>query len=165
MTLVSVTRLRLMSWYYFPGFMWHNLLSCWQIINIKGFVGGKLVQDGNRVFWTVSLWENQVAMQHYRNSGAHRQVMPMIQKWCNEAAILHWEQADDSLPSIQEMYQRMETEGKFTRLLNPSPAHLEGKIAKPVVSNAQALPLRPRKKQFSSQSCDTPWGSRYRDRI
>jgi hypothetical protein len=72
--------------------------------------------------------------------------MPMIQKWCNEAAILHWEQADESLPDIQEIYQRMKTEGKFTRLLNPSPAHLERKISKPVVSNATALPLRPRTK-------------------
>jgi heme-degrading monooxygenase HmoA len=71
MTLVSVTRLRLKSWRYLPGFMWHNLLSCWQIVNIKGFVGGKLVLDSNRVFWTVSLWENKLAMQHYRNSGAH----------------------------------------------------------------------------------------------
>ncbi len=147
MTLVSVTRLRLMSWYYLPAFMWHNLLSCWQIVHIKGFVGGKLVQDRNRVFWTVSLWENQLAMQHYRNSGAHRQVMPMIQKWCDEAAILHWEQADDSLPNIEEMYQRIKTEGKFTRLLNPSLAHLERKTAESVGSNAKGLPLFPRKKR------------------
>ncbi|BAZ42223.1 hypothetical protein NIES4101_81910 [Calothrix sp. NIES-4101] len=145
MTLVSVTRLRLKYWHYLPAFMWYNLLSCWQIVNIDGFVGGKLIRDQGTVFWTVSAWKNQQAMQHYRNSGAHRQVMPMLQKWCNEAVIVHWEQADDSLPDMRNMYQRMVEKGKFTRLLNPSPAHSAGTISQPVSSKAKALPLRPRK--------------------
>lgn len=145
MVLVSVTRLHLKSPLYVPAFTWHTALSTWQIINIPGFLGGRLWRS-HRAFWTLTIWEDKLAMQNYRNSGAHRHVMPRIQKWCDEAAVVHWEQEDSSFPTWEEAHRRMVTGGHFTRLSTPSPAHLERKIPAPSSSVQSGLRLRPRKK-------------------
>jgi hypothetical protein len=145
MAFVSVTRLHLQSPRYLPAFVWHNALSVWQIINTCGFLGGQLVRDNHGGFWTITLWEDKLAMQHYRNSGAHHQVMPLIQNWCDEASVAHWEQVGSNLPDIAEAYGRIENEGHFTRLKKPNGMQLEGKIPKPS-PNLKGLPLRARKK-------------------
>lgn len=84
-------------------------------------------------------------MQNYRNSGAHRQAMLRIQKWTDEAAVVHWEQADNSLPNVVEAHSRIVADGRFTRLANPSLAHLERKIPEPSL-DLKGLLLYPRKK-------------------
>jgi hypothetical protein len=143
MAFVSVTRLHLQSPRYLPAFMWHNVLSVWQIINTCGFLSGQLVRDDRGGFWTITLWEDKLAMQRYRNSGAHRRVMPLIQNWCDEAFVAHWEQMGSNLP-IAQAYGRIGDEGHFTRLKNPNGMQLERKIPKPS-PNLKGLPLRPLK--------------------
>jgi hypothetical protein len=145
MVLISVTRLHVKSPRYLPAFMWHNALSIWQIINTPGFKGGKLFRDARGGFWTMTAWADKSAMQHYRNSGAHRKVMPLLQKWCDEAAVVHWEQANSSLPDAVEAHHRMVGEGHFTRLSDSSVAHLERKIPQPLSDNIPGLTLCPRK--------------------
>jgi hypothetical protein len=148
MVLVSVTRLHLKSNRYLLSFLWHTATSAWQIINIRGFVGGRLIQDNCGGYWTVTMWENQQAMQDYRNSGAHRQVMPLLQKWCDEAVLVHWEQTGRSLPSMEEAYLHIQENGHFTRLTTPSTSQSEKKVSQPRFSiiTGQQLPLKPRKK-------------------
>jgi hypothetical protein len=148
MILVSVTRLHLKSNRYLPDFVWHTATTAWQIINIQGFVGGRLIQDDHGGYWTVTMWENKQAMLDYRNSGAHRRVMPLLQKWCDEAVLVHWEQPDRSLPSMEEAYLHILENGYFARLTNPSTSHLEKKVSQPrfATITGQALPLKPRKK-------------------
>ncbi|HEY9902759.1 MAG TPA: DUF3291 domain-containing protein [Candidatus Sericytochromatia bacterium] len=142
MVFVSVTRLRLRSPLYIPSFLWNNLLATWQIINTPGFLGGKLLTDAKATFWTMTAWEEQAAMKIFRNSGAHRSVMPSIQHWCDEASVVHWQQEDDNLPTWEEVHHRMVTDGFPTRLSKPSPAHLERHIPEPLSS--KGLPLHPR---------------------
>lgn len=144
MVFVSVTRLRLHSPLYLPVFGWNNLLTIWQIINTPGFLVGKILRDANLTFWTITAWEEQAAMKIFRNSGAHRSVMPSIQDWCDEAFVVHWQQDDSNLPHWEEIHRRMVANGFPTRLSKPSPAHLERDIPEPVSS--KALVLRPRRK-------------------
>ena len=145
MVFISVTRLHLKSPLYFPAFLWHNSLSTWQVINTPGFLGGKFLGDDRGGKWTLTLWEKQAAMKHYRNSGAHRRVIPKINFWCDEAAVVHWEQTDSNFPTWSEIHRRMMVEGHITRLSQPSPNHLEKKIPSPS-SEFLATLLRPRKK-------------------
>jgi hypothetical protein len=144
MVLVSVTRLHLKSPVYLPAFIWHTALSTWQIINIPGFLGGRLWGDAHGASWTLSVWEDKSAMHNYRNSGAHRRVMPRLQKWCDEAAVVHWEQVDSSLPNVMEAHRRI-VNGHFTRLSSPSLAHLERHIPEPS-ADIKGLLLGSRKK-------------------
>ncbi len=149
MVLVSVTRLHLKSPLYGPAFLWHTALSTWQIINTPGFLGGKLFGDARGGSWTLTTWASKSAMQNYRNCGAQRQVMPYIQKWCDEAVVVHWEQADSNLPDAVEAHRRMVETGHFTRISTSSTAHLERRIAEPSSPVIKGLPLRPRKKSES----------------
>lgn len=144
MVFISVTRLHLKSPLYLPTFWWHTALSAWQIINTPGFLGGKFLGDDRGGNWTLTVWEKQAAMKYYRNSGAHRRVMPNIQKWCDEAAVVHWEQPDGN-PTWEEIHRRMIAQGHITRLSQPSVAQLEKKIPLPS-SEALAGVLCPRKK-------------------
>lgn len=138
---VSVTRLHLKSPLYLPLFAWNNLLILWQTINTPGFISGEILADTKQTFWTMTAWEEQAAMKIFRNSGAHRSVMPKIQDWCDEASVVHWRQTETSLPKWADVHHRLITEGFLTKLANPSPAHLERNIPAPTFS--KGLPLRP----------------------
>jgi heme-degrading monooxygenase HmoA len=134
MVFVSATRLRLRGLRYLPFFFWHTGLSLRQAVKTPGFLGGELLRDANQTFWTLTLWDEQAAMKFYRNSGSHRQAMPKLQDWCNEAAVVHWSQSDSQLPTWAEVHRRMVAEGHFTRLKHPASAHLERHIAGPTAS-------------------------------
>lgn len=139
---ISVTRLSLRSPLYLPLFLWNVFLVTRQSVNTPGFLGGQLLRDGNRTFWTMTAWEEQAAMKIYRNSGAHRSVMPRIQDWCDESSVVHWQQADTTLPNWEEVHRRMLADGFLTKLSQPSPAHLQRDIPQP--ASFRGLVLRPR---------------------
>lgn len=129
--------------FYLPVFLWNNFLTIWQIINTPGFLGGNLLRDANQTYWTMTAWDEQAAMKIFRNSGAHRSVMPKIQDWCDEASVAHWQQPDSNLPNWEEVHHRLVAEGFMTRLSQPSPAHIGRDI--PAPASTRGLPLRPRK--------------------
>ncbi len=147
MVFISVTRLRLKSPLYLPVFMWNNFLIIWQTINTPGFLSGKILQDAHQTFWTMTAWDEQAAMKIFRNTSAHRSAMPKIQDWCDQASVVHWRQAETSLPDWAEVHQRLITEGFLTRLTHPEAAHLERNI--PAPTSTKALPLRPLRRKTS----------------
>jgi hypothetical protein len=122
--------------------LWNLLLTAKQTVNTPGFLGGKLLSDANRTFWTMTAWEEQAAMKIYRNSGSHRSVMPRIQDWCDEASVVHWQQEDFNLPNWEEVHARLVADGFLTKLSKPSPAHLQRDMPKPLSS--KGFVLRPR---------------------
>jgi hypothetical protein len=145
MTLVSVTRLRIRSPLYLPLFLWHVYRSTRQLTRTKGFLSGRLLNEAEGAFWTVTVWEEAAAMQYYRNADAHRRAMPRIFDWCDEGSVVHWRQEESDLPDWQTLYHRMVSEGRPTRLPKPSPAHTAGKIPPPKVSHPFAgITLRPK---------------------
>jgi hypothetical protein len=148
MIFVSATRLHVKSPLDLPAFLWDVFQSTWQVVNTPGFKGGSLLTDTNRTFWTMTAWDEQAAMKIYRNSGAHRNVMPKIQDWCDEASVVHWQQEDSNLPDWIEVHRRMLEKGFPTRLSKPAVAHLERNIPQP--KSSKGLVLRPRRKTVSS---------------
>jgi hypothetical protein len=124
MALVSVTRLRLRSFRFLPQFLWYSFLSIRQAKSSPGNLTTSTRVNGLSVFWTLTVWRDEQSMKAFRNSGPHKQVMPSLAEWANEASVLHWHQETDSMPSWEEAYRRMETEGRITRVKYPSPAQL-----------------------------------------
>ncbi len=142
MALVSVTRLRVRSARYLLAFLWKALKTARQAQRTSGFLGGRLLRESNGAFWTVTAWEDGSAMNVFRTQGAHGGVMPKLLDWCDEAAVVHWTQLTDALPSWQEAHYRMMKEGRPSKVKHPSSAQVAYEIPAPRVGRIE-LTLRP----------------------
>jgi heme-degrading monooxygenase HmoA len=144
MALISVTRLRVRSFLYLPQFFWNAFQCKRQAERSPGFLGGRLLVNARNVFWTMTAWEDQAAMNAYRTGGAHRGAMPRLLNWCDEAAVVHWTEESSEIPFWQEARQRMAEEGRLSKVKRPSPAQASGQIPAPERSRiGQTLrPLR-----------------------
>jgi hypothetical protein len=71
----------------------------------------------------MTTWDCQADMQRFMISGAHKAAMPRLLNWCDEAAVAHWEQTHKDLPSWPEADQRMRSQGRASKVRNPSPHH------------------------------------------
>jgi len=142
MAWISVTRLRVRSFIYLPPFFWDTFKSMRQAEGSSGFLGGRLLVNAKNVFWTMTAWIDEAAMNAYRTGGAHRRAMPKLLNWCNEAAVVHWTQESSEIPFWQEAYKRMAEEGKPSKVNHPSPAHASNHIPAPEPSRIERT-LRP----------------------
>jgi heme-degrading monooxygenase HmoA len=89
MPFVSITRLRVRSWRYLPGFFVAALRSRWQARNASGNLAVSVLRETDNTFWTRSLWVDEAAMKAFMASGAHRAIMPRLLEWCDEASVTH----------------------------------------------------------------------------
>lgn len=122
MSFVSITRLRIRSWWFLPPFLLQTRGAIEQARHAPGFRAGSLLRDRHLTFWTMTLWREPADMRAYIASGSHLAAMPRLLHWCDEASIVHW-QAGDSLPDWPEADRRMRLEGRPSKVRNPSPAH------------------------------------------
>src|SRR6266436_6108887 len=134
MALISVTRLRVRSFIYLPQFFWDTFKSMRQAEHSSGFLGGRLLVNAKNVFWTITAWIDEAAMDAYRTGGAHRRAMPKLLNWCDEAAVVHWTQESSEIPFWKEARQRMAEEGRLSKVNRPSPAQASGHIPAPEAS-------------------------------
>lgn len=128
MAFVSVTRLRLRSPLYLPAFFWYAIQSSAQAKRASGNLRTATRRQARNVFWTLTVWESEAAMRVYMTSGAHREAMPKLAQWCDEASVTHWHQDNIELPTWAEAEQHMAQTGRLTRLPHPSPAQAAGVI-------------------------------------
>ena len=131
---VSVTRLRIRAGRFVPAFVWGTLQSRRQVRRAPGFLGGRLLVDVGRTFWTLTAWETDKAMKAFRGSGAHAQVMPRRAEWCDEASYTHWESEGAAVPTWEEAYERLVTEERLSRVAHPSPDQEARRFPKPRLS-------------------------------
>lgn len=143
MPIVSATRLRVRAAWSLPPFLLMSLRSKAQAERSPGFLGGALVTDTGRVYWTVTVWDTEDAMRAYRHSGAHLAAMKKIGAWCDEAAVATWTQADAHVPGAQELNDGLQAHARFTTLPKPSRAHDADK-AMPL-NEQRRLPMRPQR--------------------
>jgi len=62
------------------------------------------------------------SMRAFMTSGVHKQVMPKLLDWCDEAAVVNWEQEGTGLPDWKEAHRRLVTQGRQSKVRHPSPA-------------------------------------------
>ena len=143
MSFISVTRLRVRSVRYLPGFALHTFRSLRQVRKAPGFRGGSLLSDRRWTFWTMTAWDNRENMRSYMTTGSHRTAMPRLLDWCDEASVVHWDQPEGALPTWAEANKRMHETGRTSKVRNPSPQHAELNYRTPRVFGAG--PIRPAK--------------------
>jgi hypothetical protein len=140
---VSVTRLRIRSWRFMPGFMFYAQRSRKQIQSSSGFIRGTIARDPAGGFWTITGWTDEKSMKSFRNSAAHLKAMPKLSRWCDEGSYVHWEQDEPSLPTAKVCYERLRDSGKLSRVQDPSAGHGRGEKAGTTVP-ALVGPFMPR---------------------
>ncbi len=133
MALISVTRLRVRSFRYLPGFVVLALRSVRQAKRTPGNLGTGLLREANSTFWTRTAWADEASMRAFMNAMPHRRAMAKLLDWCDEAAVAHWLQESSDLPDWQEAHRRMVAEGRRSKVRHPSPAHEAYEIPRPKV--------------------------------
>lgn len=137
---VSITRLRLRSWRFFPAFLLQTARTIAQARKSDGFGGRALLRDRQRTFWTMTLWQDEAAMRRFMTSGAHLKAMPHLLDWCDEASVVHWWQENAGPPGWHEVERRMRTEGRISKVRNPSPDHAEMRFRSPRTTMSVPIP-------------------------
>lgn len=123
MPFISITRLRLRALRFLPAFGLHTMRTLGQLRRAPGFRGGSLLPDRRWTFWTMTAWDQEADMRAYMLGGDHRTAMPYLMAWCDEASVVHWTQADATLPSWPEADRRMRQDGRASKVRGPSPDH------------------------------------------
>ncbi len=139
MPFISVTRLRIRSVRFLPGFTFHTMRSLRQVKSARGFQKGALLPDRSWTFWTMTAWDSQECMRGYMNAAAHKAAMPRLLDWCDEASVVHWEQTEMDLPSWTEADKRMRAEGRASKVRNPSPQHADLHYRVPRLTRSQPI--------------------------
>jgi hypothetical protein len=120
MYFISVTRLRIRSVIYLPGFLLANEASIRSIKKVSGFISGAELLDKRLTFWTATVWESDAAMKYFRNNEPHKTAMRKLPNWCSEGAYVHWMQEGPLIPDWDFIYKKLMTEGKLTKIKHPS---------------------------------------------
>ena len=133
MALISVTRLRVRSFRFLPGFFFYALLSARRSKRAAGNLGIGVLNDSNKTFWTRTAWQDEASMREFMMAPPHRRAMAKLINWCDEASVVHWKQENAALPDWQEAHRKMVSEERRSKVRYPSPAHEAFEIAPPRV--------------------------------
>ncbi|MFD1033216.1 DUF3291 domain-containing protein [Sphingomonas hankookensis] len=123
MPFVSITRLRIRAVRFLPAFLIDTLSSARQVKRADGYLGGRMLADRRRTYWTMTLWDDAATMRAYMTTGPHRRAMPKLLRWCDQASIAHWTQDDTTLPTWEEADRRMRDEGRVSKVHHPAVGH------------------------------------------
>lgn len=131
MAVVSITRLRVRSWIYLPAFLIRSMRIGQQAKKAPGNLAAKVLQDRHRTFWTSTSWESESAMRRFMLTPPHGPAMRKLLHWCDEAALVHWSQPSAELPGWTEAYERMQRDGRTSKVNHPSEDHRQFVITPP----------------------------------
>ena len=126
MPVISVTRLRVRSWRYMPGFVVYTIQSQRQLRAAGGFLQGAVGKARGLAFWTTTAWADEASMKRFRDSGWHHGAMRKLLDWCDEASLARWTQETADLPDAPTMVERVRTIGRTSKVRNPTPEHAAG---------------------------------------
>ena len=139
MPFIAITRLRVRSWRYLPSFFVQTFRAAIQARAADGSLAVWVLREAHRTFWTRTVWINEQAMRAYMSSGVHRQVMRSLPEWCDEASVAQWTQDSPEPPSWEDAYQRMQRDGRPSRVNHPTKAHRAYQIPPPQVRRTSVL--------------------------
>ena len=131
MPTVSVTRLRVRSWRFLPAFVVTAFRVGNQASAAAGSLAVKVFNDRRKTFWTCTCWDSAESMRAFMLKEPHGPAMRKLLEWCDEAALVHWEQPTQELPSWTEAHRRMVAEGRTSKVNHPSEAQKAFRIDEP----------------------------------
>ncbi len=142
MPVVSITRLRVRSWRYLPSFFLRTLRIAWQAARSDGSLAVGLLRDRQSTFWTGTVWSDDAAMKAFMHAAPHGPAMRRLLEWCDEASLVHWTQDHMELPLWEVAHQRLEQEGRASKVNHPSPAHTAHRFPAPTTRRTARLRLK-----------------------
>ena len=142
MPLISVTRLRVRSWRFLPGFLFYAFRSASQAKSAEGNLAVKLLKDAHNTWWTSTAWDSEASMRKFMLAQPHGAAMRKLLNWCDEAALVHWTQPYATLPDWTEAHRRMQSEGRSSKVTHPTPAHIAFQLAAPKVRPGSDIALK-----------------------
>lgn len=125
---VSVTRLKLRSLRFLLPFMIEATRSRKQASRSPGCLGVAVRKTRGLAFWTLTTWESQSGMRAFMTASPHRDVMPKLAHWCDEAAVEHWDEDSGELPGWERAADQLAKLGRLSRVSHPSAAQAGGRI-------------------------------------
>ncbi len=131
MAVISITRLHVRSWLYFPSFVFQSLRIARQAAKADGNVSVGLLRDRRNTFWTGTSWSSEASLKAFMHAKPHGPAMRSLLEWCDEAALVHWTQPAAELPSWEEAHRRLQQEGRRSKVNHPSAAHTAYTIPAP----------------------------------
>ena len=127
MPFLSLTRLHLRAWRHLPAFLIGTAKAARQAQQSSGFIIGALSADlRHRTFWTLTIWRSDADLRAYLLAGAHRDVMPKLAKWCDEASVARRDHTGHELPTIEDALRYMQLYCRTSRVPQASPEHAAG---------------------------------------
>ena len=118
-----------------PGFLIQSLRSALQAKRAAGNLAVSILRNADPAFWIRTVWLDEAAMRSFMQSGVHRRVMVRLPEWCDEAALVHWVQDTDQPLSWAEAHQRLQREGRRSRVSHPSGMRHRFEIREPRTSS------------------------------
>jgi hypothetical protein len=128
MAIVSVTRLRLRSLRFLPGFIWYTRLSIRQARRTPGNLGVRVKKTKGLAFWTLAIWRDNQAIRAFVPASPHREAMLKLPRWCDEAAFADWEQDTADWPPWETASEKLTATGRLVSVLHPSEQQKSGTI-------------------------------------
>ena len=125
--LVSVTRLRLRSILYLLPFAISAGGVSRQALKSPGCQGVRTRKTRGLAFWTLTMWDDEKSLWSFVSQSPHREVMPKLSAWCDEAAVAHWKQESGAMPEWGVATRVLLESGRLLRIAHPSDAHRQGR--------------------------------------
>ena len=142
MPVISVTRLRVRSWRFLPAFLFASLRISRQARRAEGNLAVKLLRDRRNAYWTCTSWESEAAMKEFMLTPPHGPAMRKLLEWCDEAALVHWTEESEELPSWTEAHRRMLRWGRLSKVNHHSDAQKAFRIDEPDESSRSQMRLK-----------------------
>jgi hypothetical protein len=130
---IVVTRLRLRDPAVQDEFFTDAVAAIEQAQKAEGNLGVDALGDANNAWWSVSSWQDRRLMLAFVGNQPHRSIMDHLDRYCDEATFVDWEQDNPDLPDWQTSHRRLVADGQPAELTRPSDANQTRAFPPPVV--------------------------------
>lgn len=118
-------------------FAWYVFRSARQASRAEGNLATRLLRERRDTFWTATSWASEGTMKTFMISDSHGKAMRKLAKWCDEAAVAHWNQESSELPTWLEACARLRKEGRRSKVNHPSGGHVAYEFPEPQVGSGE----------------------------
>ncbi|MFL5812068.1 MAG: hypothetical protein ACJ763_00705 [Bdellovibrionia bacterium] len=125
--LVSITRLRLISWTHLFKFSKLSNPALEQAVQDPNCLAVATYMGPWLTFWTATVWTDEPSMRKYVLTEPHKSTLPWFSRICSEGATTHYETDKSELPQKTDIVAKVAQAPKFFRVEKPTAAH-EAKI-------------------------------------
>jgi hypothetical protein len=132
MPIIVVTRLRLKDPALLDEFFADAVAAIEQAQKSEGNIGVDALAEANNAWWSVSAWHGRGEMRAYVNSDPHQQIKDRLDRYCDEATFVDWEQASPDLPDWQTNWRHLTADGLAAELTHATPQNQTRAFPAPV---------------------------------